>query len=561
MLYFRHCTAAFLALSMCAAAGAQSVPQSQPPAPSGAAAPATGEASFTVFMRGTDVGRVQTAVARAGTDWIVTSTGRVGSMTVDRFEITFGADWQPIELHIEATQPGAKIQLATSFGVTTAINEITRNGVTSTKTDQVSARTVPLPNQFFGAYEGLAPRLAATAPGGQIPIYVAPEAEVMMVVKAIADETVQTPSGPIATRRFDVSIANPGGALAAAIVIDNRSRFARLDIPSAGFAVVRSDLASVAARTETARNPTDADVSIPASGFNLAATLTTPPEAAGRMRYPAVVLVTGSGPVDRDATVAGIPIFSQLAGALAERGFIVLRYDKRGVGQSGGRIETATLRDYADDLIAAVRWLEKRKDVDKRRLAVAGHSEGAAVAMLAAGREKKIKSLVLLAAPGTTGAELILEQQLRQLELMELEEEERERKVALQMLIQLAVTTGEGWEDLPEELREQADTPWFRSFLAFDPAEAMKGVKQPILIVQGELDVQVPPHHADKLAALAEARRNAPDVDVVSLPGVNHLLVPAATGQVQEYANLAGQTISPDAVTAIADWLKERDPQ
>ena len=555
MLYFRHCTAALLALSMCVSARAQTPPQ--PAAP----APATGEASFTVFMRGTDIGRVQTAIARSGSDWIVTSTGRIGPMTIDRFEIKYGADWQPIELHIEATQPNGKIQLATSFGVTTAINEITRNGVTSTKTDQISARTVPLPNQFFGAYEGLAARLVTTGPGGQIPVYVAPEAEVTMTVDEIVPETVQTPSGPIATRRFDVTIANPGGALTAAIVVDGRSRFARLDIPSAGFSVVRSDLASVAARTETARNPTDVDVSIPAAGFNLAGTLTMPAAAAGRMRHPAVVLVAGSGPVDRDATVAGIPIFSQLAGALAGQGFVVLRYDKRGVGQSGGRTETATLRDYADDLIAAVRWLEKRRDVDKRRLAAAGHSEGAAVAMLAAAREKKIKSLVLVAAPGTTGAELILEQQRHQLELMNLPEEEHEKKVALQMQIQAAVTTGEGWEDLPEDLRRQADTPWFRSLLAFDPADAMKRIKQPILIVRGELDVQVPPHHANKLAALAEARKNAPEVDVVSLPGVNHLLVPAETGEVQEYQDLAGRRISPEAASAIADWLKEREPR
>ena len=93
--------------------------------------------------------------------------------------------------------------------------------------------------------------------------------------------------------------------------------------------------------------------------------------------------------MDRDEVVAGIPIFAQLAGALAKQGFVVLRYDKRGVGQSGGRSERATLQDYADDLTAAVKWLAKRKDIDPRRIAVAGHSEGGAVAMLAAAREKQ----------------------------------------------------------------------------------------------------------------------------------------------------------------------------
>ena len=554
MQFFRHCTAALLMLSMCAAAQAQQAPAAAP------SEPGTGEASFTVFLRGTDVGRVQTALARSGSGWILTSTGRVGGMTVDRLEIKYGADWQPIELRIEATQPNAKLQLSTSFGVTTAINEITRNGVTNAKTDQISARTVPLPNQFFAAYEGLAVRLAGSQPGEELPVYVVPEAEVKLTVKSVTAETIQTPAGTISTRRFDVHIANPGAVLNASIVVDNRSRFARLDIPAAGLSVVRSELSSVAARTEGARNPTDADVTIPAPGFSLAGTLTTPPAAAGRLRHPAVVLVTGSGPVDRDSTVAGIPIFTQLAGALADQGFIVLRYDKRGVGQSGGRTETATLQDYAEDLIAAVKWLEKRDDVDKRRLAVAGHSEGAAVAMLAAAREKKIKSLILVAAPGTTGAELVLEQQQRQLELMNVPEAEREAKVELQKKIQAAVVSGTGWEDVPPELQRQADTPWFRSLLSFDPAQAMRRIKQPILIVQPELDRQVPSHHSAKLAELAKARDDSPPVKVVQIRGVNHLLVPAKTGEVQEYRELSGQKVSSEVATAIAEWLKEAEP-
>ena len=554
MQFFRpriHCTAALLLVSICAPALAQ-----EPAAPP---APATGEASFTVFMRGTDVGRVQTSVARSGSDWIVTSTGRIGDLTVNRFELKYGADWQPVELRIEATQAQKKLQLLTSFGVTTAISEITQNGVTNSKTDQISARTVPLPNQFFAAYEGLAVRLAGSQPGEELPVYVVPQAEVKLTVKAITAETMQTPSGTVSLRRFDVSIANLGGVLNAAVTIDTGSRFARLDIPTAGLSVVRTDLSSVATRTQNARNPTDSDVTIPASGFTIAGTLTLPP-APGRLRHPAVVLVVGSGPVDRDASVAGIPIFSQLAGSLASQGFIVLRYDKRGVGQSGGRTETATLQDYAEDLIAVVKWMEKRDDVDRRRLAVAGHSEGAAVAMLAAAREKKIKALVLIAAAGSTGAELILEKQQRQLELMNVPEAERQEKVELQKKIQAAVIAGTGWEGIPPELQRQADTPWFRSLLMFDPAEIMRRIKQPILVVQGDLDSQVPAHHAEELAALAKARKDSPLVEVVLVPGVNHLLVPAKTGEVQEYQQLTGQQVSPAVATAIVEWLREMEP-
>ena len=533
---------------MCGTAVAQT-----PAAPS--PAPAPGDASFNIFIRGRDAGREQVSVQRSGSNWVITSTGRVGDLIVNRFELKYTADWQPVDLRIEATQGDRKMQLATSFGVTTAINEITQNGVTSAKTDEISARTIVLPNNFYAAYEGVAARLAGSQPGAEFPVYVAPQTEVKMIVTGAEAEQIQTPSGTVVIRRYAVRVQNPGGVIEASVAVDDKARFARLDIPAAALAVVRSDLASVAVRTQAARNPTDSDVTIPANGFNVAGTLTSPP-GVGRLRHPTVVLVAGSGSVDRDETVAGIPVFSQLAGALAERGYLVLRYDKRGLGQSGGRTETATIQDYADDLVAIVKWLAKRDDVDNRRIAVVGHSEGGAVTMLAAAREKKIASVVLAAASGTAGAELILEQQQHQLALAGVPDGEKQEKVALQQKIQQAVITGKGWEEIPPELRKQADIPIFRSFLMFDPAVQMTKFKQPILIIQGDLDAQVPPHHADKLGELARQRKKAGAVEVVHLPGVNHLLVKAKTGEVSEYADLPDKRISPDVATTIGDWLK-----
>lgn len=540
-----YCTAAVLVVLTAARASAQ--------AP---AAPVAGEASFTIFMRGTDAGRVQVKVSNVGGNWRITSTGRVGDFAINRFEVTYTGDWQPVDMLIEAMQGQRPLRVATSFGVTTAINEITQNGTTTSKTDQVSARTVVLPNGFFAGYEALAARLSTVKAGAELPIYVAPQAEVKMTVNGVTNEPVQTPSGIIPTRRYDVTFHNIGADVASTISVDARSRFARMEIPVAGIAVIRSDLAGINVRPALARNKTDVDVTIPASGFNLAGTLTAPSQM-GRMRHPAVVLVAGSGPVERDETVAGIPIFAQLAGALAERGFMVLRYDKRGLGQSGGRTERVTIQDYADDLIDAVKWLRKRDDVDKRRIAVAGHSEGGAVAMLASGREKNISALVLIAAPGTTGAELILEQQRHLLDALKLPEAERQATIELQKKIQTAVTTEKGWEGVPSEMRKQADTPWFRSFLLFDPAAAMKKIRQPILIVQGDLDTQVAPAAADRLAELARARKKKVGVRVEHLPGVNHLLVHAATGEVSEYATLKEKQIVPDVARLVADWLRK----
>jgi len=547
MLSLRHCTVAIvLALGAVRPAGAQTT---------AVPAPATGDSSLTIFIRGVEVGRMQSTVSHADTSWVVSSTGRFGDIVLNRLEIKYDADWQPTSLRVEATQVQKRLVLLTSFGLTTAVNEISQDGATTGKTDQISARTVVLPNNFYASYEALAVRLAGSAPGTELPLYVPPQGEVKAVVKDVGQESIQTPAGVTALRTYTLTVHNPGGDVESTVAVDARNRFARLEIKAAALNVIRSDLAGVAARRQTTRNPTDTDVTIPATGFNIAGTLTVPKQE-GRLRHPVVLLIGGAGPVDRDETVADIPIFGQLAGALADRGFMVLRYDKRGVGQSGGRLETITLQDYADDAIAIVKWLARRDDVDPRRIAALGYGEGGAAALLAAGREKKIASLVLVATSGSSGADLVLEQQRHQLDLMKTTDAERQAKIDLQQRVQAAVLTAKGWDGIPEDVRKQADTPWFKSLLEYDPAKAMPRVSQPILILQGDLDTQVPPHHAEQLAELARKRKKAPPVESVHLPGVNHLLVKATTGETDEYPKLADHQLSPDVATTIADWLR-----
>jgi pimeloyl-ACP methyl ester carboxylesterase len=543
----RHCTVAIaLALGAMLPAGAQ------PAAPT---APGTGESALTIFIRGVEAGRMQSTVSHPDTSWVVSSTGRFGDIVLNRLEIKYDADWQPTSMRVEATQVQKRLVLLTSFGLTTAVNELSQDGATTAKTDQISARAVVLPNNFYAGYEALAVRLAASETGAEIPIYVPPQGEVKALVKEIGKESIQTPAGITTLRTYNLLIHNVGADVEATVAVDARNRFARLEIKAAALSVVRSDLAGVSARRQTMRNPTDTDVTIPTTGFNIAGTLTMPRQE-GRLRHPVVVLVGGAGPVDRDETVADIPVFGQLAGALAERGFMVLRYDKRGVGQSGGRPETITLQDYADDAVAIVKWLAKRDDVDSQRIAVLGYGEGGSAALLAAGREKKIASLILVATAATTGADFVLEQQRHQLALLKIPDADRQQKIDLQQRVQTAVLAGQGWEGVPDDVRKQAETPWFKSLLEFDPAKAMTRVTQPILIVQGDLDTQVPPHHAEQLADLARKRKKTPPVESVHLPGVNHLLVKAATGEADEYAKLAPATITVDAATTIANWLR-----
>lgn len=517
----------------------------------------SGPSRFLIYLRSVQVGTEESSVVRTPEGWTITGGGRIGpplDLTTRRIELKYDADWKPRELTLDAIQGSQPTTLHTVVTGTTARNEFTNNVAPGERTDTIAPDALLMPNPFFSPYEALAARLKGAATGARIPVYTAPIGTLTAQVGPSTAEKVQTVTRLIEVRRTRVQLVPPtGGALDIEVWGDEEGRLLRLSVPAQGLEVVREDIGSVSTRRVAISREGDEQVRVPANGFSLAGTISRPGSATGRL--PAIVLVAGSGPMDRDETAYGIPIFGQLAGALADRGFLVLRYDKRGVGQSGGRPESATLGDYAEDLRAAVRFMTDRKDVDPRRLAVLGHSEGGAVAMLAAARDGKIKALALVAAIGVTGAELNLAQVSHALSRSSRPDEEKQATLDLQKRIQAAVITGQGWDTIPPALRRQADVPWFNSFLTFDPAKVMTDVRQPLLIVQGELDVQVAPSNADRLEQLANGRKRRAAVKVVKVPGVNHLLVPAKTGEVEEYAALPDRAISPTVPAAVADWL------
>ena len=178
------------------------------------------------------------------------------------------------------------------------------------------------------------------------------------------------------------------------------------------------------------------------------------------------------------------------------------------------------------------------------------------------GREcGKVSAIALLAEPSTDGASIVLEQQRHLLDQMKVDNAQRAEKVALQEKINAAVLSGRGWQDLPEAARKVADTPWFYSFLTFNPERAMRETRQPVLILQGELDTQVKPYHADRLAGFAKARKTQSAAEVVKVPGVNHLLIAAKTGEVAEYSSLGPNAqVAPQVGTAIASFMTKALP-
>ena len=517
--------------------------------------------SFTIFLNATRVGAEQSSVERTPDGWTITARGQIGppfDLVTRSLRVRYDLEWKPRELAVDLTGRGQVMKLMTQVTGTTADSEVTTNGTSAHKVDMIDEAAVLLvAGPFFAPYEAVAARLQTAAPGTTLPVYVASQASVAMTVGESVQERIQTLTRLIDARRTRITLDRPGlPPLDAEIWGDEAGRLLRVSIPAQNLDAVRDDVASVSARHVTVVRPGDEQIRIPANGFSLAGTISKPAGAGGKP-LPAVVLVGGSGLTDRDETVSGIPIFGQLAGALADAGYVVLRYDKRAVGQSGGRAESATLADFADDLRAAVRFISDRKDVDRPRLAVVGHSEGGAVGLLAASRENRIGALVLIAAPGMTGAELNLAQVTRALAQTNRSEAEKQATIELQKRIQTAVLTGNGWDGIAPALRQQADIPWFRSFLAFDPVRIMRDVDQPILVVQPLLDAQVPPINADRLEAAARARKKARPVEVVRLAGLNHLLVPATTGEPAEYAVLTDRNVSPAVAGSIAAWLQK----
>ena len=538
------------------------------PAAAQQAAPASRMSGYTIFLQGAPIGREDVTTHEDANGLVITAQGRRSPPALTAsgtLEIRYRADGSPQSAVLESTNEGQPLSLRTTFSADSAITEGNQGATPITKTDKITAGTLVLPNGFFGPHVALARRLATLDVGGQLRAYIPPYAEVGIQIAAVNTQRIQTGTSTLDVRTYDLLFANPNGILSMSLSVDGTGDLVSVRIPAQQLDIVRDDVSSALTRTQTYANPGDEPFIIPASGFNLGATLTRP--AAGSrggpssrpsgtvVRLPAVILLPGSGVGDRDGITSGVPTLSELAGALADAGFVSVRFDKRGFGQSGGRAESATLSDFADDGLAVMKWLAARRDIDPKRIAVIGHSEGAWVALLAAAREKRLAAVAAIAASSVTGSELVLEQQRHALDLMKAPDAERQTKIELQTRINAAVISGRGWDALPPELKRQADTPWFQSLLTFEPAKVIKDVRQPILFVHGDLDKQVPVSHLERISDLARTRSKSKSVSVVTVRGVNHLLVAATTGEVAEYPSLAGNHVSKDVTVAITDWL------
>jgi uncharacterized protein len=331
------------------------------------------------------------------------------------------------------------------------------------------------------------------------------------------------------------------------------------------------------------------EVKFKSGDVTLAGTLTLP---EGPGPHPAVVLISGSGPENRDEEIFGFKIFRLIADALTRKGIAVLRYDDRGVGGSSAGTADDTSETFAKDVASAVDYLKTRPDIDPKQIGLFGHSEGGAIAPMVATQASAVQKsdmafLVLMAPPGVSGRDVILEQvkliaKANGATDAEVEQLGQEEAVALD-----AVMTGNGLDAVRADLRKQTEdlwnqmtdeqhkalgdkdqwvnnaveqqlaalqSPWIKFFLAYDPAPTLQKVKAPVLALFGGKDVQVAAaSNSAGLEAALKAGGN-PDVTVKTFPDANHLFQAAATGSPNEYAVLPKEFV-PGFLDTISEWI------
>lgn len=310
----------------------------------------------------------------------------------------------------------------------------------------------------------------------------------------------------------------------------------------------------------------------PRAQISLAGTLTLP---SSQGPFPAAILIAGSGPQDRDDNVAGHRSFLVLADHLTRKGIAVLRYDKRGIGKSTGNFDQATTEDFASDATAALDYVRSRKEINSRKIGLIGHSEGGLIAPMIASRSSDVAWIVLLAAPGLNGEQVMLLQsemilkvagfddgrigKARDFNLQSyaLARKEKDPEVLEAKLTDLVDSTGMSTTLPPTTLKPQAKmmtSPWFRFFLDYDPIPALKKTKCPVLALNGDKDLQIA--SKENLAQIEKALREGgnKDFETHEFPGLNHLFQHAPTGSPTEYGGIE-ETFAPEALASVSDWI------
>ncbi|WP_330181960.1 alpha/beta fold hydrolase [Nocardia sp. NBC_01503] len=313
------------------------------------------------------------------------------------------------------------------------------------------------------------------------------------------------------------------------------------------------------------------DVSYRSGDITIAGTLTEPKTGGP---HPAVVLVTGSGAQNRDEELLGHKPFLLLADTFTRAGYAVLRTDDRGVGGTGGDLSQSDYQQLADDIGAGITFLHGRSEIDGKRIGLLGHSEGGYLAPLYAARpDSGVAFVIMQAGPAVTGADVLLEQNRIILTAQGATPEQISEQLAYVSGLVDIVHTGDlaaakkyaqqHNDSLPPERKQpeaaidQLVSPYMAALINYDPAPALSALRVPVLAVYGTKDVQVPATQSEGPARALLAAD--PDATVHVFDGLNHLMQPAQSGLLTEYATI-GTTVDPQVLDMYTNWLTQRFP-
>ncbi len=313
------------------------------------------------------------------------------------------------------------------------------------------------------------------------------------------------------------------------------------------------------------------------ANVSLSGTLTLP-RANGK--FPAVILISGSGPQDRNETVANHKPFWILADYLTRKGIAVLRYDDRGFGKSTGNFSASTTKDFSTDVISAVNYLKSRSDIDSNNIGLIGHSEGGIIAPLVANQTKDVSFIVLLASTGIPGSELSLIQSktLRPFPVPNEDAYEQAIRKAIKIaasdkeisaikseltthynatiapILKPLVGNDAKVSEIIKGLIEMRTTPWIRYFYNYNPADEFEKLKIPVLSLNGSKDTQVSAKINQEGIRKALIKGKNKDYKIIEMENLNHLFQECKTGKMDEY-ELIEQTFSPKALKVISNWI------
>jgi fermentation-respiration switch protein FrsA (DUF1100 family) len=311
--------------------------------------------------------------------------------------------------------------------------------------------------------------------------------------------------------------------------------------------------------------------------ITLAGTLTFPKKGD---KFPAVILITGSGPQNRDEEILGHKPFLIISDFLTKHGIAVLRFDDRGVGKSTGDFKTATTLDFVKDVESAIEYLKTRKEIDKNRIGLIGHSEGGIIAPIVASERKDSDFIILLAGTGIRGDKLLLMQTKAILKASGVDDKKIDKELSIskgafdivlninnknkmietlkkyfkKIVLKSDIPKGMKKDDFINLQIRKLTSPWLLFFIRYNPVSALVKVKCPVLALNGEKDLQVPAKENLKAIKNALLKGGNKKITIKEIPGLNHLFQECKTGLPTEYGKIE-QTFSPKVLKIITDWI------